>query len=228
LSAASLWVWFIEGCGIWLCRMPHSSVLRADSPLRHGSSPSPQKCGTPMYFPGANLRRRPAIPQQTKHLQIYLDKYGTLMVTLLLIVGRHSRRSIPHPSNPLPYYPLSSSSSNPFPHNLLSDPHPLNPAVSTFYKNMRGRVAALHGPPTIALSPLAATLMNLPASVANKRLIGLAKYFRCNTYKKHGGPFRRSHVPTFTRPHVWHRRTSQAIMSAAIPPLRIKNDARMA
>jgi hypothetical protein len=39
----------------------------------------------------------------------------------------------------------------------------------------------------IALSPLAATLMDIPASVANKGLNCLAKPFRCNTYKKHGG-----------------------------------------
>jgi hypothetical protein len=159
----------------------------------------------PAYFPGANFRGRPAIPQQTKHLQIFLDKYRTFMVTSFLIVGRHSRRSIPHSTYPLPHYPLGSFSSNSFPHNLLSDPHSLNPVVSIFYKNMRGRGAALHGLPAIALSPLAATLMDLPASVANKGLIGLAKSFRCNTYRKHRGPFRRSHAPTCRRWHVWHR-----------------------
>ncbi len=37
-------------------------------------------------------------------------------------------------------------------------------------------------------SPLAATLMDLPASVANKRLTPNVKSFRCNTYKKHEGP----------------------------------------
>src|SRR5258707_6924802 len=36
-------------------------------------------------------------------------------------------------------------------------------------------------------SPLSATLMDLPVSVANKRLTYPAKSFRCNTYKKHGG-----------------------------------------
>ena len=40
--------------------------------------------------------------------------------------------------------------------------------------------------PTIALSPLAATLIDLPVSVANKRLTVWAKPFRCNTYKKQG------------------------------------------
>jgi len=39
----------------------------------------------------------------------------------------------------------------------------------------------------LALSSLPATLMTLPASVANKRLNLKAKLFRCNTYKKPGG-----------------------------------------
>src|SRR5260370_24905733 len=38
------------------------------------------------------------------------------------------------------------------------------------------------------VNPLAATLMDLPASVANKRLTVWAKPFRCNTYKKQGVP----------------------------------------
>ncbi len=37
------------------------------------------------------------------------------------------------------------------------------------------------------LSPLDATPMKLPVSVANKRLIDLGKPFRCNTYRKHDG-----------------------------------------
>ena len=42
---------------------------------------------------------------------------------------------------------------------------------------------------TLALSSLSATLMNLPASVANKRLNRKSKPFRCNTYEKTGlGP----------------------------------------
>ena len=46
-------------------------------------------------------------------------------------------------------------------------------------------------PLTIGLSRLDATLMDLPASVANKRLTTWLKPFRCNTYKKHRG--RRCH-----------------------------------
>ncbi len=39
----------------------------------------------------------------------------------------------------------------------------------------------------VPVNPLGATLIGLPASVANKRFNVLAKLFRCNTYKKHGG-----------------------------------------
>src|SRR6267143_6689368 len=46
------------------------------------------------------------------------------------------------------------------------------------------------------ISPLDATLMDLPASVANKRLTAIAKPFRCNTYKKPGGGYPQlSHLP---------------------------------
>jgi len=40
--------------------------------------------------------------------------------------------------------------------------------------------------PTIPLNPLDATLMDLPANVANKRLTACPKAFRCNTYRKRG------------------------------------------
>src|SRR5713226_138347 len=44
------------------------------------------------------------------------------------------------------------------------------------------------GLPTISLSPLDATLMDIPASVecCKQKTYGLAKPFKCNTYKKHG------------------------------------------
>jgi hypothetical protein len=61
-----------------------------------------------------------------------------------------------------------------------------------FAKNHRGwgEVESISSGPvsTIALSPLAATLMGLPASVANKRLTAPANSFSCNTYKKQGAP----------------------------------------
>ena len=59
---------------------------------------------------------------------------------------------------------------------------------------------------TLTLSSLSATLMNLPASVANKRLNLKTKLFGCNTYKKLGGGgvcssaiFRRLDFETFER-----------------------------
>jgi hypothetical protein len=60
---------------------------------------------------------------------------------------------------------------------------------------------------TPASTPLDATLMDLPASVANKRLTPLPKSFSCNTYKKHGGggifPRRkRQQIPEHQGPHL--------------------------
>src|SRR5260370_3625697 len=44
----------------------------------------------------------------------------------------------------------------------------------------------LFSPSRPTVNPLAATLMGLPASVANKRLTVKANFFRCNTYAKYG------------------------------------------
>src|SRR5258708_949338 len=74
--------------------------------------------------------------------------------------------------------------------NLFADPHPLNSIASIFYKNSGGQGvprSAIPCPHLASISPLNATLMDLPASVANKRLTASAKPFRCNTYKKPGG-----------------------------------------
>ena len=80
------------------------------------------------------------------HLIIYLDKYYTRMVTSSLIVSHHPRRSVPYPANLLFHYPPASLFSNSFPHNLLSDPHPLNPVVSMFYENGGGSPVLLCHP----------------------------------------------------------------------------------
>ena len=56
-----------------------------------------------------------------------------------MIVSRHSRPSVPYPTSPLRHFPPSPLSSNSFPLTLLADPHPLNPVVSIFYKNIGGR-----------------------------------------------------------------------------------------
>src|SRR5258708_4480386 len=65
-----------------------------------------------------------------------------------LIVRRHSRQSeipalpesVSCPTTSLPHYCPTRLSSNSFSHNLLSDPHPLNPVVPIFYKNGGRRV----------------------------------------------------------------------------------------
>jgi hypothetical protein len=95
-------------------------------------------------------------------------------------VRTFTRADTPHPPNSLRL-------------NLFADPHPLNPEVSIFYKNTRygGDVQTFKRSDVytlpLPLSPLAATLIELPVSVANKRLTNLAKPFRCNTYKIQGG-----------------------------------------
>ncbi len=60
-----------------------------------------------------------------------------------LIVRRHSRQSeipalpesVSCPTTSLPHHCPTRLSSNSFSHNLLFDPHPLNPVVPIFYKN---------------------------------------------------------------------------------------------
>jgi hypothetical protein len=59
-------------------------------------------------------------------------------------------------------------------------------------------------------SPLAATLMRLPASVANKRLANLAKPFTCNTYKKQGG--------TSFKPKNFSRSAQRSLQFLSVPP----------
>ncbi len=56
-----------------------------------------------------------------------------------MIVSRHPRPSVPYPTTPLRHFPPSLLVSNFFPLTLLADPHPLNPVVSIFYKNIGGR-----------------------------------------------------------------------------------------
>src|SRR6266567_921030 len=99
-------------------------------------------------------------------------------------------RRLPQHSNLQPVNISTPLNPNSLPFNPFADPHPLNLYATIFYKNMarEGDAPAPAGSlPTLALSPLAATLMDLSASVANKRLTGQAKLFRCNTYKKQGG-----------------------------------------
>ena len=51
---------------------------------------------------------------------------------------------------------------------LFADPHPLNPIVSILYKKVGGPLRRSDS--TLALTPLAATFMDTPATVANKGL----------------------------------------------------------
>src|SRR5713101_4326717 len=60
------------------------------------------------------------------------------MVTYSLIVSHYSRRSALYPGTHPFHHPPASRFSNSFRHNLLSDPHPLNPVVSMFYENGGG------------------------------------------------------------------------------------------
>jgi len=111
------------------------------------------------------------------------------MLFCFVYIASHPRRSPASflDQTPVPYAPAPKSLS----HNLFADPHPLNLYATIFYKNMPGRGYSRpfdvetfqHAdlPPFLtslphylltssSLSPLAATLMDLPASVANKRL----------------------------------------------------------
>src|SRR6266436_3588516 len=103
-----------------------------------------------------------SLPAQSFPIQpkIYLDKYCTSAVTWGLIVGDHLRRFTSSPRSLcalrvctlgcsfsfvffvfqlLTFNFQPSLPSNSFPHNSLSDPHPLNPVVSILYKNSGGR-----------------------------------------------------------------------------------------
>src|SRR5712692_6631496 len=75
---------------------------------------------------------------------------------------------------------LTSFTAKSLPFNLFADSHPLTPVTSIFYKNAGGRghsrrflspkAFPCHTSGNSPVSPLAATLMDLPASVGNKRL----------------------------------------------------------
>ncbi len=101
--------------------------------------------------------------------------------------------------------------------NLFADPHPLTLVAPIFYKKVWGEgpeplrrsdarytsrmglsplectVADKHSVLPVfsrnrpRSSPLEATLMSIPISVASKWFTVNPKSFRCNTYKKHGG-----------------------------------------
>ena len=87
---------------------------------------------------------------------------------------------------------------NSFSHNLLSDPHPLNPVVSIFYKKgggegapvrrfQRSHVQAFGRSDAHVPRPLESTLTQRPTSVDSKPLTTHTKSFISNTYKKYRG-----------------------------------------
>src|SRR6266849_4404167 len=119
---------------------------------------------------------------------------------------------------------LTSFTAKSSPFNLFADSHPLTPVTSIFYKNAGGRghsrrflspkAFPCHTSGNSPVSPLAATLMDLPASVANKRLTaGLSPLDVTLTKNRGDGgvmvnqhppdldvwTFRRSDVATFQR-----------------------------
>jgi hypothetical protein len=108
------------------------------------------------------------------------------MLAWLVTFSFHPRRAAP----------CRHVTKNPSPQLLLSCALTNRDARNSFrirsYANCRVSPAFLldvSGFPTcrVHISPLSATLMNIPASVANKRLAELTKPFRCKTYKKPGG-----------------------------------------
>ena len=68
----------------------------------------------------------------------------------------------------------------------FADPHPLNPAVSTFYKNVGGGALSAPNLPSRFNSFSCNIYGPCPVNVANKKTYAPAKFFRCNTYKKGG------------------------------------------
>src|SRR5712691_1756363 len=96
---------------------------------------------------------------------------------------------------------LTSFTAKSLPFNLFADSHPLTPVTSDFYKNAGGRghsrrflspkAFPCHTSENSPVSPLAATLMDLPASVANKRLtVGLSPLDATLTRNRGGTSFK--------------------------------------
>jgi len=120
------------------------------------------------------------------------------MLSFHVFVATHPRRSLDSFSRPTstPHHPYPKS------HGITSftDPHPLSSVVSYRFKNMAGeghsRSKSVHYVVTSlphllassSLSPLAATLMDLRASVANKRLTAWLSPLDATLTKNRGYP----------------------------------------
>src|SRR6266581_3672372 len=107
-------------------------------------------------------------------------------------------KSLPHLVTSLhPYFPFSKS----LPHNLFADPHPLTPVESYRFKNSGGGGPGVSHPPSI--SPLAATLMGLLASVPNKRLTTCLSPLDATLTKNRGGTsFKPKANLSFVKPFI--------------------------
>src|SRR6266478_2268551 len=126
-------------------------------------------------FPSANLNPTVStLPRPFESLTSYPLQPLTTVLLCSLIVRAHLRLRIdalspsaPNPISlsstpyplPLPVLPVArfsgsaaKRSPNSFPHNLLSDPHPLTPMVSIFYKNIGGRGASTRYRPGTSLT----------------------------------------------------------------------------
>src|SRR5260370_23133233 len=153
------------------------------------------------------------------------------MVTYFLIVRPHGRRIVLPPTSPFPHHSPGPLSSNSFPHNLLSDPHPLNPVVSIFYKNIGG------GGPLLlqTLNSWSLSFIPFPFYILHTLLRHGLSTTPLESIRSALFPSRRRvyppPVPMLTHlcapipSRRWRSRTSRAIMSPALPPPRIKNDA---
>ena len=124
------------------------------------------------------------------------------MLSFHVFVATHPRRSLDSFSRPTstPHHPYPKS------HGITSftDPHPLSSVVSYRFKNMAGRgilvlslfiTSLLHYLlASSSLSPLAATLMDLRASVANKRLTAWLSPLDATLTKNRGYPLQAKYL----------------------------------
>jgi len=97
---------------------------------------------------------------------------------------------LPCISNPIPARPCLTHAEPPFPSafpNLLSFQRSNVPTIFDLTLLGSHPNPLLCCQQTAPVNPLAATPMDLPTSVANKRLTEGLNSFRCNTYKKTGG-----------------------------------------
>src|SRR6266404_4440054 len=142
--------------------MQRASILCAGSVVRHAFSPFAPEMPHSCVFPGAHSTRQPAIPKHPKHLQVILDIKYQCCYNGFVESARFFRalRTM-----------LARQAV------LLTPPKSSHPSQLLYRQQ------------SAPISPLAATLMNLPASVANKRLtVGLSPLDATLTKNRGWGP----------------------------------------